>query len=83
MELKKLKTLNMTSMYLTAIGSILTPFTHFANLSITRVSLILHGYITKSNINKTKIVSCKFAYTNYKKVFMQLNTYMNGLPIRY
>ena len=53
-------------MSLTAVGSALTPFTHFASLSITGVGKIRHGYITKSNINK-KIESCKFAYTSYKK----------------
>lgn len=69
----------MTSISLTALGSVLTPFTNFASLSITGVGVILQGYITKSNINN-KMMNCKFAYTNYNKILKQLNTYMNGLP---
>ena len=61
----------MTSMSLTVLGSALVPFTHFISLSITGIGVILQGYITKSNINN-KIESCKFAYTNYKKVLTRM-----------
>ena len=74
-KLKKIKlALNMSSMSLTVIGSALVLFTHFIHLSITGVGLIIQGYITKSDIAK-KVESCKFAYTNYNKILIQLKTY--------
>ena len=79
---KKLKTiklaLNMSSISLTVVGIALAPFTHFANLSITGVGVIIQGYVTKSDIAK-KIESCRFAYTSYNKILIQLGTYFRGI----
>ena len=80
---KKLKkqrlALNMTSMSPTVIGSALVPLTHFASLSTTGVGVLIQGYLTKSDIVK-KVESCKFAYTNYNKILIQLKTYFTGVP---
>ena len=80
---KMLKTiklaLNMSSMSLTGLGSALALFTHFTSLSITGVGVIIQGYITKSDIAK-KIESCRFAYTSYNKILIQLRTYFRGIP---
>ena len=79
-KLKKQKlVLNMSSIALTVIGSVLVPLTHFISLSITGVGVIIQGYITKSDINK-HIESCRFAYTSYNKILIQLKTYFNGIP---
>ena len=79
---KKLKTiklaLNISSISLTVAGSALTPFRHFASLSITGVGVIIQGYVTKSTIAK-KIESCRFAYTSYNKILIQLRTYFRGI----
>ena len=80
---KKLKTiklaLNMTSMSLTVVRSALAPFTHFASLSITGVGVVIQGYVTKSDI-ANKIESCRFAYTNYNEILIQLRMYFRGIP---
>ena len=80
---KKLKTiklaLNMSSMSLTVAGSALVPFTHFASLSITGVGVIIQGYVTRFDIAK-KIDSCRFAYTSYNKILVQLRMYFRGIP---
>ena len=69
----------MSSVSLTVAGSALVPFTHFASLSITGVGVIIQGYVTKSDIAK-KIESCRFAYTSYNKILIQLRTHFRGIP---
>ena len=79
-KLKKIKlALNMSSIALTVIGSALVPVTHLTSLSITGVGVIIQSYLTKSDINKY-IESCRFAYTSYNKILIQLKTYFNGIP---
>ena len=79
-RLKKQKlALNMSSIALTVIGSALVPLTHFTSFSITGIGVLIQGYLTKSDIAK-KVESCKFAYTSYYKILIQLKTYFRGIP---
>ena len=66
-------------MSLTVVGNALTPFTHFASLSITGVGVIIQGYVIKCDIAK-KIESCRFGYTSYNKILIQSRTYFRGIP---
>ena len=74
---KRKLALNMSSIFLTVVGSALAPFTQFSSLSITGVGVIIQGYVTKSDIIK-RVESCKFVYTSYK-ILIQLKTYFSGI----
>lgn len=81
-KIKRIRlSLNMSSVSLIVIGGIAGGVT--ANPIILGVisgpGVLIHSYITKSNIN-SKVEMCKFAYTSYKKILTQLRSYLRGLP---
>ena len=81
-RLKRLRlSLNMTSAALVVVGSIAGGVTANPIVlgSISGPGLLIQGYITKSNINN-KIEMCKFGYTSYKRILIQLRSYLRGMP---
>ena len=81
---KKLKrvylSLQMSSISLTVIGSVVGSITLNPIVigCLTGLGVSIHGYITKSNISE-KVNKCKFAYTSYEKVCIQIKCFLRGL----
>ena len=46
--------------------------------SITRSGVLIQGFLTKSDINK-RVNMCRFAYTSYQKILVQLKSYLSGI----
>ena len=70
----------MSSISLTVIGSIVGSITLNPIVigCLTGLGVLIHGYITKSNISD-KVNKCKFAYTSYEKVCIQIKCFLRGL----
>ena len=80
--MKRLKlSLETTSIGLTAVGSIvgantLNPITIAC---VAGPGVIIQGYLTKTDLNN-RVDRCRFAYTTYKKILVQLKSFLRGLP---
>ena len=80
-KLKRLKlTLELSSIGLTTIGSI----TGLATLnpiilgSLAGPGVLIQAYLVKSDLNRM-VNMCRFAYTSYEKILVQLRGFLRGL----
>ncbi|DAC81753.1 TPA_asm: SLATT [Trichoplax MELD virus] len=71
--------LSVSAIFLTALGGAVSAATiNFIPLpTISLVGIVLHGYNKKKNYKK-RIELCKFAYTSYQKVLIDLRSYLRG-----
>ena len=79
--LRRLKLfLELTSIGLTTIGAIVGSITLNPIIlgSLTGCGIMIQTYLTKSNLNM-RADRCKFAYTSYEKVLIQLKGFLRGL----
>ena len=80
-RLKRLKlSLEMSSIFLTVSGVIIGSVTLNPIIlgSITGSGILIQGFLTKSDINK-RVNMCRFAYTSYQKILVQLKSYLRGI----
>ena len=80
-KLKRLKlSLEMTSISLVTIGGIVGAVTANPIIlgCISGPGVLIQGYLTKSNLINN-VERCKFAYTTYKKILVQLKSFLRGL----
>ena len=80
-RLKRLKlSLEMSSIFLTVSGIITGSVTlnPIILASISGSGILIQGYLTKSDINK-RVNMCRFAYTSYQKILVQLKSYLRGI----
>ena len=81
-KLKHLKlSLEMTSIGLTIIGSVVGGITlnPIIIACVAGPGVIIQGYLTKSDLDN-RVDRCRFAYTTYKKILVQLKSFLRGLP---
>ena len=81
-KLRKLKlTLQLSSISLTVAGTITGSVTLNPVVAGTVVGagVIIQGYLAKTNLLQ-KIGKCRFAYTSYEKIMVQLRSFMRGIP---
>ena len=79
--LKRLKlSLEMSSIFLTVSGVIIGSVTLNPIIlsSISGSGVLIQGFLTKSDINK-RVNMCRFAYTSYQKILVQLKSYLRGI----
>ena len=81
-KLRRLKlSLDLSSIGLTTIGAIVGGIT--LNPIVLGVlsgsGIMVQAYLTKSNLNK-RVDRCRFAYTSYEKILVQLKSFLRGLP---
>ena len=81
-KLRKLKlTLELSSIALTSLGVIIGSITLCPIIlgSISGSGILIQSYLTKSDLNK-RADRCRFAYTSYDKILIQIKSYLRGLP---
>ena len=81
-RLKRLKlSLEMSSIGMTVTGSVVGAVTLNPTViaCVAGPGIIIQGYLTKSNL-VNNVDRCKFAYTSYKKILIQLKSFLRGLP---
>ena len=47
--------------------------------TVVGAGVILQGYLAKTNLLQ-KIAKCRFAYTSYEKIMVQLRSFIRGMP---
>ena len=80
-KLRRLKlALELTSIALTTVGTIVGSITLNPIIlgCLTAPGIIIQAYLTKSDLNK-KVDRCRFAFTSYDKILMQLRSFLRGL----
>ena len=80
-KLNRLKmSLEMSSIGLTVTGSVVGAITlnPIVIACVAGPGVLIQGYLTKSNLINN-VEQCKFAYTNYKKILIQLKSFLRGL----
>ena len=81
-RLKRLKmTLEMSSIGLTVIGSVVGAVTlnPIVIACVAGPGVLIQGYLTKSDLDN-RVDRCRFAYTSYQKICVQLKSCLRGLP---
>ena len=81
-KLRRLKlSLQLSSISLTVIGTITGSVTlnPVVGGTVVGAGVIIQGYLAKTNLIQ-KIAKCRFAYTSYEKIMVQLRSYMRGMP---
>ena len=81
-RLRQLKlSLELSSISLTTVGAILGGVTLNPIIldSLTGCGIMIQAYLTKSDLNR-RVDRCKFAFTSYEKVLVQLKSFLRGLP---
>ena len=81
-RLRRLKlSLELSSIGLTTVGAILGGVTLNPIIlgSLTGSGIMIQAYLTKSDLNR-RVDRCKFAFTSYEKVLVQLKSFLRGLP---
>ena len=81
-KLRRLKlSLELSSIGLTTVGAIVGGITLNPIIlgSLTGSGIMIQAYLTKSDLNK-RVDRCKFAFTSYEKVLVQLKSFLRGLP---
>ena len=81
-KLKRLKlSLELSSLSLTTVGSIAGSITLNPIIlgCLAGSGIMIQAYLTKSDLNK-KVDRCRFAYTSYEKVLVQIKSCLRGLP---
>ena len=82
---KKLKrsklSLEMSSLAMTITGSVVGAVTlnPIVIACLAGPGIMIQGYLTKSNL-MINVERCRFAYTSYKKISIQLKSFLRGLP---
>ena len=73
--------LNMASIGLVVIGSIAGGVTTNPVIlgCISGLGVLIQGYLTKKDISR-KVEMSRYAYTSYKKVLIQLRSFLRGMP---
>ena len=80
-KLKRLKiSLEMSSIGLTVTGSVVGAITlnPIVIACVAGPGVLIQGYLTKSNLINN-VERCKFAYTSYEKILIQLKSFLRGL----
>ena len=81
-KLRRLKlSLEMSSIGLTTVGSIVGGVTLNPILiaAVAGPGILIQAYLTKSDLDK-RVDRCRFAYTTYEKILIQLKSFLRGLP---
>ena len=81
-RLRRLKlSLELSNISLTTVGAILGGVTLNPIIlgSLTGCGIMIQAYLTKSDLNR-RVDRCKFAFTSYEKVLVQLKSFLRGLP---
>ena len=81
-KLRKLKlTLQLSSISLTVVGTITGSITlnPVVGGTVVGAGVIIQGYLAKTNLLQ-KISKCRFAYTSYEKIMVQLRSFIRGMP---
>ena len=81
-RLRRLKlSLDLSSIGLTTVGAILGGVTLNPIIlgSLTGCGIMIQAYLTKSDLNR-RVVRCRFAFTSYERVLIQLKSFLRGLP---
>lgn len=81
-KLRRLKlALELSSLGLTTVGSIAGAITLNPIIlgSLAGPGVMIQGYLVKSDLNK-RVDRCRFAYTSYEKLLVQLKSFLRGLP---
>ena len=79
-KLKRLKmSLEMSSIGLTVTGSVVGAITlnPIVIACVVGPGVLIQGYLTKSNLINN-VEWCKFAYTNSKKILIQIKSFLRG-----
>ena len=80
-KLKRLKlSLEMSSISLTVIGSVVGAVTlnPIVVACVAGPGVLIQGYLTKSDLYNS-LDRCRFACTSYKKILIQLKSFLRGL----
>ena len=80
-KLRRLKLfLELSSIGLTTVGAIVGGVTLNPIIlgSLTGSGIMIQAYLTKSDLNK-RVDRCKFAFTSYERVLVQLKSFLRGL----
>ena len=80
-KLRRLKRfLELSSIGLTTVGAIVGGVTLNPIIlgSLTGSGIMIQAYLTKSDLNK-RVDRCKFAFTSYERVLVQLKSFLRGL----
>ena len=80
-KLRRLKlSLELSSIGLTTTGAIIGGVTLNPIIlgSLTGSGIMIQAYLTKSDLNK-RVDRCKFAFTSYERVLVQLKSFLRGL----
>ena len=80
-KLRRLKlSLELSSIGLTSVGAIVGGITLNPIIlgSLTATGIMIQAYLTKSDLHK-RVDMCKFAFTSYEKVLVQLKNFLRGL----
>ena len=81
-RLRRLKlSLELSSISLTTVGAILGGVTLNPIIlgSLTGSGIMIQAYLTKSDLNR-RVDRCRFAFTSYERVLVQLKSFLRGLP---
>ena len=81
-KLRRLKlSLELSSLGLTTVGSIAGVVTLNPIIlgTLTGGGIMIQAYLTKSDLNK-RVSRCRFAYTTYEKILVQLKSFLRVLP---
>ena len=82
MRLRRLKlSLELSSIGLTTVGAIVggVTFNPIILGSLTGCGIMIQAYLTKSDLNR-RVDRCRFAFTSYERVLVQLKSFLRGLP---
>ena len=81
-KLRRLKlSLELSSIGLTTSGAVAGSVTLNPIILglLTGPGIMIQAYLTKSDLNK-RVDRCKFAFTSYERVLVQLKSFLRGLP---
>ena len=81
-RLRRLKlSLELSSIGLTTVGAIVGGVTLNPIIlgSLTGSGIMIQAYLTKSDLNR-RVDRCRFAFTSYERVLVQLKSFLRGLP---
>ena len=81
-KLRRLKlSLELSSIGLSTTGAIIGGVTLNPIIlgSLSGSGIMIQAYLTKSDLNK-RVDRCKFAFTSYERVLVQLKSFLRGLP---
>ena len=81
-KLRRIKLgLELSSISLTVVGTITGAVTLNPIVvgCVAGSGVIIQGYLTKSDLRQ-RVERCRFAYTSYEKILVQLKSFLRGLP---